>query len=112
MPGPLLTTTSTIKCPHGGTAVLLTANTTTSAGARVLLESDMHDVFGCTFTVGTKYQPCLSITWSAGASKVRIRGTRALVRSSVGKCWSGPKGTGNPQGVAMIGQTQQRAKGR
>jgi hypothetical protein len=108
MPGALLTTSSQIKCPHGGTAVLKTANTTTSAGARVLVETDVHDVFGCLFTVGTKYQPCTKITWTAGAGSVTINGKRALVMSSVGLC----QHERITQGIALIAQTQQKATGR
>ena len=33
MPGAALTTLSSIQCPHGGRALLTTANTHTSAGA-------------------------------------------------------------------------------
>ena len=112
MAGALLTTASTIMCPHGGRAVLDTTNQPTSAGARVLLESDIHNVFGCTFNVSGVYRPCKSIKWSAGATRVKIGVTRALVRSSVGTCMSEPLGKGNPQGVALINQTQQKAKAR
>ena len=109
MPGPLLTTASKIMCPHGGTAVLKTSNSTTSASAaRVLLESDVHDVFGCSFTIASNYRPCRTIEWSAGASKVKVDNTRVLLRTSVGACKSGE---GITQGIALITYTQQKAKG-
>lgn len=109
MAGPLLTTSSKIQCPHGGRAFLTTSNRTTSAGARILLESDVHQVVGCPFTVGSKYQPCVTIAWSAGASAVSIGGEKALVKSSIGKC---KNAEGAVQGVAIVGQTQQRASAR
>ncbi len=99
-----LTTASTIMCPHGGHAILTTANTRVSAvGTPLLLESDVHPVAGCPFTVGTKYQPCVRIEWSAGASKVTVNGIKALTQASIGKCFSAESVL---QGVAIIANTQ------
>lgn len=109
MPGPLLTTAATILCTHGGKATLLTSNTTTSAGARVLLESDVHAVAGCPFNVSGSPVPCVRIEWTAGAGSVKIGGTKALVQSSVGKCLNA---AGAPQGVAVVVAGQFRARGR
>ncbi len=106
MPGNVLTTASRILCPHGGVLVLKTSNTTTSAGAKVLLESDVHEVRGCPFTVGSNYTPCKRVSWKTGGS-VTVGGTRVLVRSSIGQCKSG---AGVIQGIAMIATTQLRAK--
>jgi hypothetical protein len=107
MPGNHLTTASAIQCPHGGRATLTTANTKVSAGgALVLLESDIHLVVGCPFTVGLKYSPCIRIEWSAGASKVAAQAVKALVQSSIGKCINSE---GAPQGIAMIVNTQTKA---
>ena len=104
MPGNILTTTSTIMCPHGGRAILFTANMRGFASnAPALLESDMHPVVGCPFTIGTKYSPCIRIEWSAGASKVTVNRTSVLVKSSMGKCINAE---GAPQGVASIVNTQ------
>jgi hypothetical protein len=107
MPGHFLTTASTIMCPHGGSAILQTSNTVVKAeGAPVLLETDIHPVAGCPFTLpGPKPSPCVRIEWSAGTTKVKVGGTPALVRSSVGRCIS-PEGA--PQGVAVIVNTQMK----
>jgi len=103
MPGTVLTTTSTIQCPHGGTAILSTGNAKVKAdGAFALLESDISTVTGCPFTIGTKYSPCVRIEWSAGAVKVKA-GDAVLVASSIGLCYS-PESA--PQGVAIISNTQ------
>jgi hypothetical protein len=107
MPGNHLTIASTIQCPHGGMAVLITSNTRVSAGGPlVLLESDIHPVVGCPFTIGPKYSPCVRIEWSAGTTKVTVQGIKTLVQSSIGKCIS-PEGA--PQGVAIIVSTQTKA---
>ena len=106
MPGQVLTTSSTITCTHGGQAILLTANArVTVEGAPALLESDIHPVVGCPFTVGPKYSPCIRIEWAAGAAKVKINDTKVLVRSSIGKCINAE---GAPQGMALILNTQMK----
>lgn len=100
----LLTTMSTVMCPHGGRAILFTSNAKAMAdGAPVLLESDVHPVAGCPFTIGTKYSPCIKITWSGGAAKAAVDGVPALTQSSIGLCAS-PEGA--PQGTATIASTQ------
>ena len=106
MPGKQLTTTSTIMCPHGGQAILITANVRVSADrAKVLLESDIHPIVGCPFTIGPKYSPCVRIQWSACAARAGIDGTPPLVQSSIGQCINAE---GAPQGVAIIVNQQMK----
>jgi hypothetical protein len=110
MPGHNLTIASRIQCPHGGQAILSTANSSVFAdGALALLETDIHTVAGCSFTIGTKYSPCVRIEWTAGAASVTVNGTRVLVRSSLGKCLS-PENA--PQGLAMVVNTQTKDSSR
>ncbi len=101
--GPVLTTLSSVQCPHGGRAVLTTSNASTHAAANMLLESDTHTVVGCGFFIGNTYSPCLSISWAAGATALSIGGTPVLVKSSVGTCKSG---SGLVQGVAVVASSQ------
>lgn len=104
MPGNYLTTASTILCPHGGTAILTTTNNSLFAdGAPVLLESDVHPVVGCPFTIGPKYSPCIKIQWSMGSTQTLVNGIAPLVQTSIGLC-SNPEGA--PQGVAIIANSQ------
>lgn len=106
----LLTTQSSVACSHGAPALLVTSNARVSADSGpVLLETDVHTVTGCPFTIGTKYSPCVTIQWSAGATQVSIGGTAALTESSVGECKSAE---GSTQGVAMVQTTQSKADGR
>ena len=108
MPGQILTTASTITCMHGGQAILLTANAKVLVdGAPALLETDIHPVAGCPFTIGPKYSPCIRIEWAAGAAKLTINGTKVLVRSSIGKCISAEGAT---QGVALVVMTQMKVQ--
>ena len=107
MPGNLLTTGSQIMCPHGGQAMLTTGNAHVSAGAmNVLLETDVHVIAGCPFTIGPKYSPCVRVEWTAGASKATVDGVAVLIRTSIGKCIGAE---GAPQGVATVVTTQQSA---
>lgn len=103
----VLTTSSSIMCPHGGQAILTTANSRVYAQqAQILLESDEHSVTGCSFTLpGPKYSPCVRIQWSAGSTHVVIDDTPVLLRNSVGQCLNAEGAT---QGVATIGNTQTR----
>ncbi len=104
MPGEILNIASSIQCMHGGKAILFTTNTRFMVdNLPALLESDMHPVVGCPFTVGVKYQPCVRIEWSAGSPKCAVNGVPVLVRSSIGKCFSAE---GILQGVAIVGNTQ------
>ena len=64
---PILTTLSTIQCPHGGTVILSTSNSVAqSGGGFFLLQTDVHQVAGCPFTVGPKAQPCVTVRWVTG----------------------------------------------
>jgi hypothetical protein len=90
--------------------MLFTSNTSVLAGGSpVLLESDVHPIVGCPFTVGPKYSPCIRIEWSAGTGSGKVDGTPSLVMSSVGKCINAESA---PQGVAMKAATQPKAAGR
>lgn len=109
MPGYILTTTSQVKCMHGGTATLTTSNAKLKIeGSPALLESDIHPVAGCTFTLPNgKPQPCIRIEWTAGAVTCKVDGTKVLIKTSIGKCISAEGAT---QGIAIVGQTQTKAK--
>ena len=110
MPGNILTTASTITCPHQGRATLITTNTKGFASrAAALIETDVHPVLGCLFTLpGPKPSPCVRIEWSAGAGQVTINGVAVLVLSSIGKCMNAE---GAIQGLA-IKSTQKKASAR
>jgi hypothetical protein len=106
MAGNALTTASTVMCPHGGQATLTTSNTRVTAdGSPALLETDVHPVTGCPFTIGSKYSPCVRIEWSAGADAATVSGTPVLLQSSQGKCLSAEGAT---QGLAIIVNTQMK----
>jgi hypothetical protein len=92
---------------HGGTAVLTTANTQLKVdGAPALLESDVHSVAGCPFTIPpAKPSPCIKIEWAMGAVMCKSNGGGVLIQSSIGRCISAE---GAIQGIAIIAQTQMK----
>ena len=105
---PILTTTSTVMCPHGGQAMLLTTNTEALIdGAPALLQTDVHPIVGCPFTP-VAYSPCVTIRWITGATLSSVRIVPVLLQSSVGLCLNAAQA---PQGTAIVVQVQQRGKG-
>lgn len=107
MPGAILTIASTIMCMHGGSVILSTSNAKLMIdGVPALVESDVHPVAGCPFTLpGPKYSPCVRVEWTGGA-QATAGGAKVLVMSSIGKCISAEGAT---QGVAIIVNTQMKA---
>lgn len=109
----ILTTASTLMCPHGGQIQLSTSNSQALIdGSPALLLSDRHTVSGCPFQIpvgpGTKPQPCVSVQWLVGATQTRVGGVPVLLQSSVGLCLSAEQ---IPQGPPSVSQVQQVVKG-
>jgi hypothetical protein len=107
---PILTTASTVMCPHGGSVSLFTSNAlATIGGAPALLLTDVHLVAGCPFTLpsGTP-SPCVTVRWLVGATQTRVNGTPVLLQSSVGLCYSALQ---VPQGPPVVVNVQPQARG-
>jgi len=104
MAGSVLTIESQIQCPHGGKALLLTSDQHVMAESPALIETDVHAVLGCPFVVGTSYVPCVTIEWSAGATRVQAVGKPVLTKTSIGKCLNASRVS---QGLAVVVSTQQ-----
>jgi hypothetical protein len=83
---------------------LLTANRSVlGPDGPTLLQTDVHVVMGCPFTIGTKYSPCVRVEWQAPAMSSSANGVAPLVQSSVGICYGAE---GAPQGIALVNSTQ------
>jgi hypothetical protein len=105
----MLTTASTVVCPHFGQAILTTSNTQALVlGAPVLLQTDLHAVVGCPFFVGTVPSPCLTIQWVTAATQSKVNNIPVLLQTSVGLCLNSFQA---PQGPAIVVQTQTQALG-
>jgi hypothetical protein len=102
----LLTTTSDVRCPHGGKAELLPSKRVVLLGQdAALLATDEHPIVGCPFQLpGPKPSPCVKIRWSGGSGVARLDdGSPLLLDTSVGECLDAG---GAPQGAAVIARSQ------
>ena len=105
---PILTTTSTVMCPHGGQVQLITTNIEALVdGAPMLLLTDIHPVVGCPFTP-VAYSPCVTVRWVTAAAQTSVRNVPVLLQTSVGLCLNAAQA---PQGTAVVVQTQTQALG-
>jgi hypothetical protein len=105
---PILTIASTVMCPHGGMAQLVTTNTEAIIeGAPALLLTDVHPIVGCPFTP-VAYSPCVVIRWITAATQTSVHNVPVLLQTSVGLCLNAAQA---PQGTAIVVQVQQQAKG-
>jgi hypothetical protein len=111
---PILTTLSTVQCPHGGTVSLTTLNAVCQIdGGYALLLTDVHSVAGCPFQKptpgGPVPSPCIMVRWTSGATQVKVNQAAVLLQTSSGLCYSAEQ---IPQGPPLITQVQQKAKGQ
>jgi hypothetical protein len=105
---PILTMASTVTCPHGGMAQLVTTNTEALIeGSPALLQTDVHPIVGCPFTP-VAYSPCVVIRWITAATQTSVHNVPVLLQNSVGLCLNAAQA---PQGTAIVVQVQQQAKG-
>lgn len=100
----------TIMCPHGGQATVVPGNTRVKVGGGfALLATDTFIVAGCPFTVPPgSPMPCLTIQWTAPATRDTVSGTPVLLQTSVGLCLNA---TNAPQGTAIVSGVQPRVTG-
>jgi hypothetical protein len=105
MPG-LITTSSTLMCPHGGTVTGSPGATKATADAVVLRATDTFTISGCTFNVSGSPSPCTTVQWTTPATRVKHAGDFVLNEASVGLC-IGPA----PQGAVMVSATQSQVSG-
>ncbi|MEM9293219.1 MAG: hypothetical protein AAGD01_16170 [Acidobacteriota bacterium] len=112
MPGPLVQVGANIRCPHGGTVMILPTNPRVRATAPVGMLNHQSPVAGCPFQIptpgGPKPQPCVRVQWTLGTLRVKANGIPVINRSAIGMCFSIE---GIPQGPPIIATTQMRAKG-
>jgi hypothetical protein len=109
MSGNLLHVGATVTCPHGGRAMPQATRSSVVVGSQpVATLAEVYTVTGCPFTVAGKPQPCLTVSWTGAAGRVRVNGSPALLAASIGMCRSGEQ---VPQGPAAVTVVQQRAVG-
>jgi hypothetical protein len=110
MSGNLLHVNATVTCPHGGQVTDLPAQSRVLvSGHPAATVADVFTVAGCTFSVGTKPQPCVTVRWVTPSARIQINGSPAVLAASAGVCQSAEQ---IPQGPPLVSVVQQRAAGR
>lgn len=112
MASPLLTTASSLLCPHGGAVAIASSNTKVTAGAPLALATDTFTITGCPFQipvgVGTVPHPCVKVQWIKPNFRTDVNGQPTLSQDSVGLCLAADQ---LPQGPVSIVQAQPRVTG-
>ena len=101
-----------VKCFHGVPAFRLTGSRRVKVGGRQVwtVKSTLTVTPGCPFTVGTKPQPCGSVMWKKGASRVTAGGDAVVLQESAlaALCVSADQ---IPQGFPAVTTSQTRVRG-
>ena len=106
----LLTVSSVLMCPHGGTVTPTSSNTHAKAGDFIVRMSDTFTIAGCPFTLpGGVYHPCVTVQWVKSTLRCQAAGDFMLAQDSVGLCLAADQ---TPQGTVLIQSTQMRASGQ
>lgn len=104
----VLTSASTMMCPHGGTVTATPGSTRGMAGAPILRGSDTFLITGCAFILAGAPHPCVAVNWVQTGARVKHGGDLALNEASVGLCAAGDQ---TPQGAVLITATQALVSG-
>lgn len=103
----LLTTASSLMCPHGGTVTASPAGPPKATADAVLLRAtDTFVIAGCPFVVAGSPDPCTTVQWVSTAQKVKHAGDLVLTEASVGLCIGAA-----PQGAVIVAATQATVSG-
>jgi hypothetical protein len=108
MPAPLLTTSATMMCPHGGTVSAVSSNSKTKAGDYVLRGTDTFTIAGCSLVLGTVPHPCVSVKWVVTDMHTKAMGDLTLDVQSTGLCQAADQAV---QGTVIITPAQTKALG-
>ena len=106
MPG-LLTTASTLMCPHGGTVSAVASGGKVKAdNSPIVVKTDTFTVAGCSFMMGNVPSPCTLVEWQQGTQHTKADSVETLTEASIGFCKSA---AGAVQGPVQVASTQQKA---
>jgi hypothetical protein len=106
----LLTTSSVLMCPHGGSVTATSSNTHAEAGDFLVRPSDTFTIAGCAFTLPSgNPHPCMTVQWVKSALRCKAGGGFMLSQDSTGLCLAADQ---VPHGTVLIHSTQTRASGQ
>jgi len=105
MPAFILTRRSVILCPHGGivTHIPMTFSEYLINGELPMLLTDQYLINGCPNILGTMPSACFKVVWTSASVYLIIKGSPALLNTSVGLCQAM---NGAVQGPAIISSFQ------
>jgi hypothetical protein len=112
MAGKSLTTAAQLKCPHGGTVTIVSANQRVKAAAPLALATDTFTVAGCPNQIPGSPpvpNPCVTVKWVVADMRNKVGGQLTLSESSVGICLSAAQ---IPLGKVQVVSTQAKVKTR
>jgi hypothetical protein len=108
MGDPVLTTSASITCPHGGQGQIASpSQSAATAGSAICTEDDEVKIAGCSFTIGPNPSPCMSVEWKTASGAGTAGGTAILTSSSLGLCMSAANA---PQGPVTLSPAQTSVK--
>jgi hypothetical protein len=106
----LLTTASTLMCPHGGAVQIVSSNTRSQVGGTfAALSTDTFIIAGCVFVIGVMPSPCVQVMWVQPAARSQVLGAPTLTEASVGLCIAA---TGAVQGPVTVVAAQPHVNGQ
>lgn len=113
MAAALLTTASSLACPHGGSVGIASTNSqVNAASAPLALATDTFAISGCPFQIpigtGSVPHPCVSVRWTKSNLMCTVNGQATLSQDSIGLCLAADQA---PQGPVAIHNTQAIATG-
>ena len=106
----LLTASSVMMCPHGGSVQVIPSDASvTAGGAPVVTASDTFLVVGCAFVIGVVPSPCISVQWVQPATRSTKGQNPTLTLTSVGLCLAATQAV---QGPVIVAMTQPNVTGQ
>jgi len=111
MAGNALNTMAALRCPHGGTVTIASANARVAAGGAPLARSsDTFTITGCPFQIpvgpAMVPSPCVRVQWIMPDLRDKTNGSLGLSQGSAGLCLAA---TQLPQGPVGVVGTQAKA---
>ena len=107
MPTPLITSSTTALCPHGGQLQATSQARVIVGGAPVLIVGNAGLIVGCPCLAGDRPAPCSSVRWVGHSTRILIEGQPAVLQASAGICVNA---TQVPKGPVIVVSSQTRVK--
>ena len=106
----LLSTSSSLICPHGGAVSIVSANNRVKVdGDFAATSTDQFTISGCTLNISGSPHPCVMVKWVEPGKQSTVLKNPTLNEASTGLCVAADQAV---QGAVRIVAAQQRVTGR